>query len=513
MAIMNPFREATLRLPAGLFGGDPRGLIGHLGLRGRDLGNGRWSVRPADEADLVKSSDLADESGLRYHFERLHNAPFSADIDTEDPEIIQRFNELMDQLADRMKAADPSALFHLIQSNIVKAHGNRTDLIEAVKDGYNGIGNMPMKATGEPAFPNRSAHLVFATDLLIRRVRLPGIMFRFDQDPDALENLTAQQHESVPGRMFGSSTDWYQEVIGLVHYLGPLLGALSPRFWCLPACVPPYAILFSLGLDINGFRQSPMEPMQLIPVRARNELIPAVQLSQYSGRQAIHWWAFRLNQMFGYLSDPTTFRDTDGTYAPHQHHHWMLTFGQIFGLTTSLQLAGRDNTTQRALMNSLLDAYADRIMGVSFDRLCTLRVAKDTADRVRQLMPPAAASILMPAADRAVEALRRVQDGFFIQQQRGDDEVRFRLPDGSWEQRTAERASAMLLKVYRNSTHGFGPKAGERRKNEIDASLLVNHSGELPADIVFLPYLYLLDTLCRPDAVREHIARKVARAG
>ena len=137
--------------------------------------------------------------------------------------------------------------------------------------------------------------------------------------------------------------------------------------------------------------------------------------------------------------------------------------GRYLDRRRQLQLAGRDRTAQRALMNSLLDAYADRIMGISFERLCTLRLAKATADRVRQLMPPDAAAILMPATDRAVEALQRVQVGFFIQKQRGDDEVRFRLPDGSWEGRSAERASAMLLKMHRNSTHGFGPKAGERR--------------------------------------------------
>ncbi|QNI08717.1 hypothetical protein GAN17_22520 [Mycobacterium kubicae] len=510
---MNPFREVALRLPEGLYGGDPRGLINHLGLVGRSLGNNYWSVRPTDETDLIKSCDLADETGLRQHFERLNSAPNTAQVDMDDEETVQRFNELVAQLDDRMKASDPAALFHLIQSNIVRSHGNRADLTDAVIDGYKGIGNMPLADSGDPAFTKRSAHLVYATELLIRRVRLPGIMFRFDQDPDALENLLAQQQNgSESERMFGSSTEWFQELVGLVHYLGPLLGCLSPRFWCVPACVPPYAILFSLGIDINGFRQTPMEPMQLIPTSARDEPSSRAQLSDYASHQAIHWWATRLNQMFQYLSDPTTFRDAQGNYAAHEHQHWMLTFGQVFGLTTSIQLADRDRKAQRALMNNLLDAYADRIIGVSFERLCTLKFAQRTAEEVRKLMPPGAAAILMPAADRALQALEQTQEGFFIQRQRGDEEVRFRLPDGSWEQRPAERATAMLLKVYRNSTHGFGPKAGQRRKNEIDASLLVHHSGELPDDLVFLPYLYLLDTLCNPVRVREHIARKVANS-
>jgi hypothetical protein len=411
-----------------------------------------------------------------------------------------------------LKAEDVAALFHLIQANIITAHGDRKRLIAAVQDGYKGIGNMPSAVTGGVAFPDRSAHLVMATDLLIRRVRLPGIMFRFDQDPDAMSHLTNIKDDAAAGRMFGSSTDWYQQVIGLVHYLGPLLGCMSPRFWCLPAPVPPFAILYSLGMDLAGTRESPMELLQLIPTPNRDEPTGPVALSEVAGRQAIHWWAIQLNRMFQYLSDPTTFRDSDGNYAAHAHHHWMLTFGQTFGLTTSLQLAVRDRTAQRAAMNSLLDAFADRILGRSFDRLCTWSFAKKTADRVRTKMSPAAAAILMPAADRAVDALQQAQTGFFIQRQRGEDDVVLKLPDGGEERRSPERAIAMLLKLYRDATHGFGPRPGNRRKNEIDAALLVQHEGEMPADVAYLPYLYLLDTLSQPDRAREHIARKVARS-
>jgi hypothetical protein len=325
-----------------------------------------------------------------------------------------------------------------------------------------------------------------------------------------MQTLTAVLRGPEPIRLFASSADWYQNVIGIVHYLGPLLGCLSPRFWCLPANRPLCAILFSLGQDVNGFRASPMEFMQLLPARGRDEPIPHVQLQPTSCRHAIHWWTVRLNQMFAYLSDPTTFNDAQGMYAPHEHHHWLLTFDRLFALTTSLQTAERDRTAQRALMCNLLDTLSDRIMDRKFERLCTLAFAKETADQVRQKMPKDVASILMPAADRAVAALAQAQDGFFIQKQRGDEEVSFRLTDGSWQRRSPERATAMLLKVFRNATHGFGHRKGARRKNEVDASLLVHHHGELPPDIVFLPYLYLLDTLCKPGEMRESIQRKVA---
>ncbi|WP_410970465.1 hypothetical protein, partial [Salmonella sp. SAL4458] len=78
------------------------------------------------------------------------------------------------------------------------------------------------------------------------------------------------------------------------------------------------------------------------------------------------------NQMFQYLCDPTVFADAGGVYDPWEHQHWLLTFGQIFGLTTALQSSGRNYAVQRTLMNTLLDTFADRIRTRRrFDQLCT----------------------------------------------------------------------------------------------------------------------------------------------
>lgn len=422
-------------------------------------------------------------------------------------DLAERFEAERAHLAERMQTGDMSALFHQIQLNVVTA--TKDALSDVVRDAYDGIGQMPLAGTEQSAFTGRSAHLIVASDLLIRRVRLPGIVFRFDQDPDAIENLNAIPH-AEGGSMFGSSTDWYYNMIGVVHYFGPLLGCLSPRFWCVPATRTMSVVLFNLGRDLIGFHRTPVEPMQLIPTTSRNVVVPQVRAESAAYRQAIHWWVVRLNQMFEYLADPTTFKDSNGLYAAHEHHHWMLTFGEVFGLTTSLQCAGRDVATQRALMNSLLDIFADRIIDADFDRLCTWSYAKKRADDVRQKMPAAVATLLMPAADRAINALADMQNGFFIQRQRRDEKVRLRQPDGSWEERSPERAVALLLKLFRNATHGFGHRKGAKKNSELDASLLVHHDGRIPSDIVMLPYLYLLDVMCNPKLIKANISRKVA---
>jgi hypothetical protein len=255
-----------------------------------------------------------------------------------------------------------------------------------------------------------------------------------------------------------------------------------------------------------------MEPMQLLPGFGRMEPVPPVSVTPASLRLAGIWWVNRLNQMFEYLCDPTTFGDTAGFYDPYEHQHWLLTFGQVFGLTTALQTSVRNYSVQRALMNTLLDTYADRISRCDFEQLCTYKFAKDTADRVRTRMPEDVASVLMPVADRAVESLQRVQDGFFIRKQRGDANVVVRIPtDPRPHHREPPRAVALLLKVFRNATHGFGGTNPNPRNDRdlVAERLLAHHTGDMPADLVYLPYLYLLDALSDPQQVRENIVRRV----
>jgi hypothetical protein len=78
-----------------------------------------------------------------------------------------------------------------------------------------------------------------------------------------------------------------------------------------------------------------MEPMQLLPSEGRDDPVPDKRLSPTSCRIAITWWTNRLNQMFGYLCDPTVFSNKNGIYDPYEHQHWLLTFGQVFSLTTA----------------------------------------------------------------------------------------------------------------------------------------------------------------------------------
>lgn len=311
-------------------------------------------------------------------------------------------------------------------------------------------------------------------------------------------------------RLFASASAWFGGMVVGGHYLGPLTGCLSPRFWCVPATTRGTAtLLYSLGLDMNGYRRAPMEPMQLLASVGPTESTDQSELPPHSCGRAIHWWAFRLNQMFDYLSDPSTFADHAGKYDPHAHQHWVLTFHQVFGLMTAIQTASRDRTTQVALMYTLLDTFADRVTGRSFEDLCTLRRAKKVAQRVSGRMSPDASKVLMPTVDRSIAALESLQAGFFIQHQRREKLITLYPPNQQSVQMSPEKAVAQLLKLFRNATHGFGGRSNSRTNDQLLASLLVHHDGDLPDGIVMLPFLYLLEALSYPDIIRKRIARSV----
>ena len=180
--------EVELALSGDLYGGDPRGLIEHLGLIGRPLGDNRWKVWPNNEKTLISHHGLADETEFANRFEYLDQMPMTASHLLGDPELLGRFDELEGQLEERMSGkSDLPAMFHRIQTDIVKCTTNG-ELVAVVRQAYEHLGTVWLDSTGEFVFPDRSAHLIVATDLLIRRVRLPAIMFRFDQDRDAMRD-------------------------------------------------------------------------------------------------------------------------------------------------------------------------------------------------------------------------------------------------------------------------------------------------------------------------------------
>jgi hypothetical protein len=117
-------------------------------------------------------------------------------------------------------------------------------------------------------------------------------------------------------------------------------------------------------------------------------------------------------------------------------------------------------------------------------------------------MPERVAELLIPKAECAVAALQAVQDGFFIKKQRGTSTVKLVNDEGITESWDMETATQKLLRARRNAVHGFG---GLRNEAGDAARILAQHDGDLPRDLVDLPYVYLLEFLCVPERSAERI--------
>lgn len=133
--------------------------------------------------------------------------------------------------------------------------------------------------------------------------------------------------------------------------------------------------------------------------------------------------------------------------------------------------------------------------------MCTLSFAQRTLDGLRRSLSVDVAQLLLPAAERAVEALADVQKGFFLARQLGRDDVELVDTNGVAESLSLEDAAAEYLRVLRNATHGHGSNR-EDAKPRTDA-LLAHHDGSFHHDLALLGYLYLLDMLSHPDNLRR----------
>lgn len=111
-----------------------------------------------------------------------------------------------------------------------------------------------------------------------------------------------------------------------------------------------------------------------------------------------------------------------------------------------------------------------------------------------------AAEILLPAAERAVTALREAQDGFFMGHQPGGTLVALTYADDHVEQLDVGIAAARYIKVLRDATHGHG--ANKQNRVEQTNVLLAHHTGAIPADLALIGYLYLLDLLAHPEQLK-----------
>lgn len=509
--------SAELELPSELYGGNVSGLFDSFGLSARRIAGNRWRIHAATPAgrphELISSRTLSGPKVRSPQFDAL-----STLLDAlPDYRLNSKAEEHVQRLRSAVENDDvdlPTHLLHFQTELMMASVGDSPELVERC---FHLLGEFVREGTDTPLFPDRSAHLIWTSEMLYRRVKLPSIVLRIAQDPAFVDELRAGAiNVERAGSKFQSASEQVSSLALSGSFLGPLMGSLLPYMWGFPISRAQSTIVFGFGRAVPSVTSTSKGMLQLLPATGQTGDPGRPQFAPVATREAIDWWVLRLNQLFTYLTDPATFVDSAGLYAPHEQQHWILTVDQILRLTTSLQMSVRDPVGQRATAFTLLGSFSDRLLGskVNLKKLFTLAYAREQFEFVKRSMPAPASEILLPAAQRALDALEEVQAGFFIAHQRNARTVTIHHADGQAKTINLQDAAARLMVLHRNATHGYGglrTSEDKRIAAELEERLLAQHNGKIPNDIALLPYLYLLVAMSDPDTVRGQIADHVSR--
>jgi hypothetical protein len=488
--------EARVILPPWLGGGNVAQFLVDAELHAIRIGTtDQWQVRTNERyTNRRPSLVIVDRAGntrqVRSLITRLTANSNHGPLHGVDPSELQRRRDRADQTKD---PADVLWLW-LLQTQLCPT-SDLADLVAGIHSNLQSEIN-----------PHARVHVVRRGQEVLHRSQLASVLLRYKHDA----NLRSGQLQEVLAAnaagelVFASSRGLADGIFLLDAYLGPLLAALTPSIWAFSADQRPGVIIYTLGQPLAGTRGDAAELLHLLPMQGDPHPFAVPTLSANASTAAIDWWASRLNDLFGVLTDPAVFTDQNGDYRPIKHLHSRMTVEQLFRRVNSIQIARRDINARRVLLFTVLDTLK-RLTGRDLPVHCSLPFAQKTLDTLRANMPTDAAEVLLPAADRAVTALKQVQDGFFMGHQPGSGQVVLTHADNHVKQLDAADAAADYIQVLRDATHGHGTNRAAR-VDRTDA-LLAQHNGCIPHDLALLGYLYLLDVLANPEYLRSVLYR------
>lgn len=345
----------------------------------------------------------------------------------------------------------------------------------------------------EAPFPHASMYMVENSELLTRRYGVARAMLHTgDEAPEA----------STKGGLFSSSLDLVDDVnLGLGAYIEPLVTSLSPHVWAASAPRLGGTFVLVLGRPVSS---TPLVDLDLLALSNRAVSLRSLpelrSINPAAYGPAVHWWASRLDLVFSHLTEPANHLHEGEYHAPAAVEQ-MLAFEQ---LCRSVQTVGasRDEHSRRLSMFYALDSLRGVGTELSRDRATTLTKMTVLLEQLRVSIPAEVQPLLLPRAETAVQALREVQDGFFMSARlRGDDIL---LPNKEGNDVLVPLATAARdwIRVLRNIQHGLDQVPSPRER-----ALLAAHSGHVPDRLADLAWLSLLEILTFPEKLKRRPRR------
>jgi hypothetical protein len=494
---------ARVEAPPWLWGGRPRELFTAAGFRIRST-DGTEAVVATDEhymrskPDLIRLQRIAGPTASSGGWERLNSMG--------DDEIDEVARESGKGALDQIGQGGASDLAHLVNYFQIAVAAVPSELIgEQCRLTLESLREVTVEGQ-ELAFQNAGVFGVRRSEELLHRIKLVSVLIRLQHDERLrggdLTALQAQHDQRVS--VFAASEGLHQGFYLMDQYLGPLLGALTPAVWGFMSHRAHGAVVFSYGRPIGGSSSVPSELLRTLPTRGADRVTDFAALDPLAIPSALSWWVDRLNDLFGVISDPAVFVNPEGRYQPSLHLQAILTTEQLFSRVLSIKAAHSDSNAQRVLLFTVLDTI-EALTGRPIEKNCDHAFADKTFARLSEHIPNHAAQVLLPRARRGVEALSEVRNGFFLREDGGGVMLR----PSTNQVVSLDRASAEYLKLLRNATHGHG--ANKKSQVEATEALLARHDGHIPFEVALLGWLYLLDVLSQPEALRRHLTARSLR--
>jgi hypothetical protein len=155
-------QEVEMRVPAGLFGGNPAGLMQFLGLPANHISGDRWLIQPPPgTGPPLTTRIIAGKNAGAPNFGVLNQIyPQAPALGEEGLALLDETRERLIERASSGSNNDLAALFHQMQVELLVS--SHEQLPATVQQAHDGLGRVAFEG-GVKAFPDRSVHLVSAS--------------------------------------------------------------------------------------------------------------------------------------------------------------------------------------------------------------------------------------------------------------------------------------------------------------------------------------------------------------